>query len=135
MFSPSVRSSKLRNVLLVGATVLPVVVRAQGGALPGRVALGERAPTILSTLATADVARAAGPRMAFVGVIRLTFSPRAIETRMRSAPHVGMGSTLALVGAGVASLVVGLLVGGDAGTVLAVSGGAISFVGLYRYLR
>jgi hypothetical protein len=39
------------------------------------------------------------------------------------------------MGAGAAALIVGLVIGGDAGKVVAIGGGAMGIVGLYRYLR
>lgn len=48
---------------------------------------------------------------------------------------VSVGSNLALMGVGAAAVVVGLLVGGDGGTAIAVGGGVIGLIGLYRYLR
>lgn len=45
----------------------------------------------------------------------------------------GQGRTLMIVG--VASILVGAIVGGDAGTVFMVGGGVIGLYGLYSYLR
>jgi hypothetical protein len=49
--------------------------------------------------------------------------------------NVNAGPNLALMGAGAAAIVIGLLIGGDGGTALAVGGGVVGLVGLYRYLR
>jgi len=46
-----------------------------------------------------------------------------------------MGSNLAMMGVGAAAVVIGLMVGGDGGTILALGGGVVGLVGLYRYLR
>jgi hypothetical protein len=40
-----------------------------------------------------------------------------------------------MMGVGLAGIVVGSIIGGDSGTVIAVSGGVIGLFGLYRYLR
>jgi hypothetical protein len=48
---------------------------------------------------------------------------------------MGAGTNLALMGVGAAGVVIGLLVGGDGGTIIALSSGVIGLVGLYRYLR
>lgn len=42
---------------------------------------------------------------------------------------------VAWMAVGGAALAVGLLIGGDAGTIIAVSGGVIGLVGLFRYLQ
>jgi len=51
------------------------------------------------------------------------------------ATNGGHGSSLALMGVGGAAVVVGLLVGGDGGAAVAIGGGVLGLVGLYRYLR
>jgi hypothetical protein len=51
------------------------------------------------------------------------------------SPRTERGSDLALMGVGGAAVVVGLLVGGDAGAAVAIGGGAVGLIGLYRYLR
>jgi hypothetical protein len=85
--------------------------------------------------AIADVAVTAGQRVTSAGVTKPASTQRSFGAPKRDEPHVGMGANLALVVAGVATVVIGLLVGGDAGNVIAITGGVISFVGLYRYLR
>jgi hypothetical protein len=40
-----------------------------------------------------------------------------------------------MMGVGAAGVVVGLLIGGDGGTMLALGGGVVGLLGLYRYLR
>jgi hypothetical protein len=40
-----------------------------------------------------------------------------------------------MMGVGVAAIVVGSLIGGDSGTIIAIGGGVIGLFGLYRYLR
>jgi len=39
------------------------------------------------------------------------------------------------MGAGAAAIIVGLMIGGDGGTIVAISGGVIGLVGLFRYIR
>lgn len=45
------------------------------------------------------------------------------------------GPNVALMAVGGAALVTGLIIGGDAGTVVAITGGTIGLVGLYRFVR
>jgi hypothetical protein len=51
------------------------------------------------------------------------------------SPRASHGSNVALIGVGAAAVVVGLLVGGDAGAAVAIGGGVVGLIGLYRYLR
>lgn len=67
--------------------------------------------------------------MAPLTVTSLDAVPAVFATRQRTSHNV----TLMIVGG--AGLVVGSLVGGDAGTVIMIGGGAVLLVGLYRYLR
>jgi hypothetical protein len=53
----------------------------------------------------------------------------AVQDRARGNTHVAM------MGVGAAAVVVGLIIGGDNGTIIATVGGVIGLVGLYRYLR
>jgi hypothetical protein len=48
---------------------------------------------------------------------------------------LNVGTNVALMTVGVAAIGVGLLIGGDAGTVVAVAGGGIALLGLYRFVR
>jgi len=40
-----------------------------------------------------------------------------------------------MIGVGAATVGLGLMIGGEGGTIVAISGGVIGLVGLYRYLR
>lgn len=85
----------------------------------------------------ADVAapsRGAGPTMeaARVGVTQQT------STELRPAAQArrrGMGQPVALMVVGGAALLTGLIIGGDAGTVIAVGGALVGLYGLYEYLQ
>jgi hypothetical protein len=45
------------------------------------------------------------------------------------------GTDVALMAVGATAVVVGLLLGGEAGTIVAVTGGVIGLVGVFRYVR
>lgn len=85
----------------------------------------------------ADVAapaRIAGPTVdaARAGVSHQT-SP---ELRMAAAPRRGgYGQPVALMVVGGAALLTGLIIGGSAGTVIAVGGALVGLYGLYEYLQ
>lgn len=75
-----------------------------------------------------------GPRANPVALTART-SVRDTDLDRLSDDNVNAGPNLALMGAGAAGIVIGLLIGGDGGTALAVGGGVVGLVGLYRYLR
>ena len=76
----------------------------------------------------------AGPTMdnARVGVAPATVSA---EPAAAGATQVRAGQSVALMAVGGAALVLGLIIGGSAGTVLAVGGAVIGLLGLYQFLR
>jgi hypothetical protein len=79
-------------------------------------------------------ARTSGPTVdaARAGVSHQT-SP---ELRMAAAPRRGgYGQPVALMVVGGAALLTGLIIGGDAGTVIAVGGALVGLYGLYEYLQ
>ncbi|NUS46007.1 MAG: hypothetical protein HOQ15_00230 [Gemmatimonadaceae bacterium] len=57
------------------------------------------------------------------------------DTDAAPAPRGGYGQPVALMVVGGAALVVGLIIGGGAGTAIAVGGAVAGLVGLYQYLQ
>lgn len=135
MSARSIRSSMLFAALFAGAAVCPAALHAQQGAVADRGITADQVSTVVTVAGATDVASTAGPRVASAGVTKPASAQPSLGLQPKDEPHVGMGANLALMGAGVATVVVGLLVGGNAGTVIALTGGVLSFVGLYRYLR
>jgi hypothetical protein len=86
------------------------------------------------TAGVASTAALSGPRVVQGGVLNQSLAPAPFEVP-QPRDRVGAGSNLALMGVGLAALIIGLTIDGDAGTVIAVSGGVLGLVGLYRYLR
>jgi hypothetical protein len=85
----------------------------------------------------ADVAapaRATGPTVdaARSGVTRQTTSELRPAAQTRRA---GLGQPVALMVVGGAALLAGLIIGGGAGTVIAVGGALVGLYGLYEYLQ
>ncbi|HEV8365105.1 MAG TPA: hypothetical protein VGQ52_16435, partial [Gemmatimonadaceae bacterium] len=70
-----------------------------------------------------------------VGITRRQADALGLGDPQGQGAHIGAGSNLALMGTGGAGVVVGLLVGGSGGTAIALGGGILGLVGLYRYLR
>jgi hypothetical protein len=124
MISYLFRSSAVLAILFVGATALPSSLRAQLSAVADRDTAAQSSPA----------PPAAGPRIAPAGVTRLA-APIDLARSPRENDGVHAGSDLAMMGVGGAAVVIGLLIGGDVGTVVAISGGVFGLIGLYRYLR
>lgn len=154
-------SLALRGVAAVAACVLTITVSASSMAaqrapadsqpalhLAPHLAPRDATPDVVLVDVVAPVARNAsraipvpaevalsGPRLAPVGLQAAALAQVSAPADADRDKNVSVGSNLALMGVGAAALVVGLLVGGDSGTVIAVGGGVIGLVGLYRYLR
>ena len=127
-------SVALLATLLIGAALLPSPLLAQ------RNATSDSGFTVLkSSLAmpvamlTAHAAPAA--RRVPVGITRRQADALGLGDPQGQGAHIGAGSNLALMGTGGAGVIVGLLVGGNGGTAIALGGGILGLVGLYRYLR
>ena len=99
----------------------------------GAVRTAEATP--LSRVSNVDSLPAAGPRIVRAGIS----APVAIRSGLMSPQgrddNIGAGRNVAMMGVGVAAIIVGSLIGGDGGTIIAIGGGVIGLVGLYRYLR
>lgn len=82
-------------------------------------------------------APAATPSMARADVAGIQVRHDAADahtvTTAASGLHEGQGAALMVVGG--AALVAGLLIGGDAGSAVAIGGLAVGLVGLYQYVR
>lgn len=150
-------SLALRGVAAVAACVLTITVsassmaaqRAPADSQPAlHLAPRDATPDVVLVDVVAPVARNAsraipvpaevalsGPRLAPVGLQAAALTQASSPADVDRDRNVSVGSNLALMGVGAAAPVVGLLVGGDSGTVIAVGGGVIGLVGLYRYLR
>jgi hypothetical protein len=83
----------------------------------------------------ADSVRVAGPTVdaARVGVSE----PRSQDLKITTAAprRAGYGQPVALMVVGGAALLTGLIIGGDAGTVIAVGGALVGLYGLYEFLQ
>lgn len=96
------------------------------GAVPA-IALAEGAGEPVNGVPTMDNAR--------VGVAPASVAPGAEPAGAGAAMQVGAGQSVALMAVGGAALVLGLIIGGSAGTVLAVGGAVLGLLGLYQFLR
>lgn len=118
----------------------PFLVPALFGGLVAVAALTPR--PLLAQLATTPAMTASTPS----AVERLRVGPVAAPVAVHAPTaqtalvvttdaHMGAGQNVALMGVGGAALIVGLIVGGGAGTAIAVGGGIVGLYGLYRYLQ
>lgn len=117
-----------RSLLLLAAALL-IPTLAQSQAI---------APVLASPSAALaeSVPSASGPRAMQAGVTRAHLESSSLA-QISLAPDPGPASRrdVAWMVVGGAGLVVGSIVGGDAGTIIMVSGGVIGLVGLFRWLR
>lgn len=138
MFSCTFKPTALLVTLLVGATLLPLSLRAQRSSATDS-GLTRPHTTLLATpalVATADAASApVQQRVSPVGITRRQATALGLGDPQHQRGNLGAGSNLALMGTGGAGVVIGLLVGGNGGTAIALGGGIVGLVGLYRYLR
>lgn len=129
MFSNIRRSFLLGSLLIVGAVTVPSSGHAQS--LRGAEQVLADSTRTAESLVVADAG--VGPRVVQAGI--LTHERVGAPLVPQPRDQVRAGSNLALMGVGVTALILGLVIGDDAGTVIAIGGGAIGLVGLYRYLR
>jgi hypothetical protein len=133
----SFRSAVLLAALLLGAATVPLSLSAQQRAIDDR---GSPAPQTLlvATAASIDTSRAssaAGPRIAPVGFSRRVAASSPAPARPIEDTSRGNNRNVAMMGVGAAALGLGLIIGGQGGTIVALTGGVVGLVGLYRYLR
>jgi hypothetical protein len=92
-------------------------------------------PSLARTAAPAADSARVGPT---VDAARVAASePRSQELSVSSAAQrrAGFGQPVALMVVGGAALLAGLIIGDDAGTVIAVGGALVGLYGLYEYLQ
>ena len=139
LFMRAFQSSVLLTALFVGAAVLPSVLRAQQSTVRD---LGVTAPLASAQEASVpetspEPVTAPGPRVGSTG-FTWPVAATPLDTPTPFLPQsrgAGFGSNVALMGVGGAALVVGLMIGGDGGTIVAITGGVVGLVGLYRFLQ
>lgn len=132
------RSFSFVAALIIGATLLPSSLYAQQATAATRDSITVSAMGIRTPMRTiVDSASAAGPRVVRAGVTRPVGESltRITPSQSGGGAHVGAGSNVAMMGVGAAGIVVGSMIGGNGGTMIAIGGGVIGLVGLFRYLR
>ena len=113
----------LALVLGVAASTTPRSAMAQDAML----APASTAPTVAT-----QTAPTAGPTMQAASVAVRHVAP---TTTAAPARRAGYGQPVALMVVGGAAVLAGLIIGGGAGTAIAVGGAVVGLVGLYQYLQ
>ena len=135
MTSSIARAFTLMAALGAGAALLPSSLIAQQGMTAPRDSTANVTMPAQRTIVD-DTMGAVGPRVVRAGVTapvnRNRFDPASLQ---QSDRRVRAGSDVAMIGVGVAAILVGSIIGGDSGTIIAVGGGVIGLIGLYRFLR
>ena len=131
MFAHSLRTSAL-FALFAGVAVLPSSASAQMSDSSAAVApIAVPAPVADN----AAVTSASGARIAPSGVTtKLQMAPVSLEQNSLAAGE-GLGRNKAMMGVGVAAVVVGLIIGSDIGMLFVIGGALIGLVGLFRHLQ
>ena len=136
MSSRIVRLSAMLALFVAGAVSLPSVVRAQEAAAvaqPVPAASPSAAPVQSAT--ASDAVPAAGPRTSRAGIDKPVPANPLGAAEPQEGAHVGAGTNIALIGVGVAGVIVGLVIGGDGGTIVAAGSAVVGLIGLYRWLK
>jgi hypothetical protein len=93
------------------------------------------APAVVPTSVPAAASTPAGPAMdaAAVGVRHTASAAPSAATA--PARRGGYGQDVALLVVGGAAVLVGLIIGGSAGSAIAIGGAVVGLIGLYQYLQ
>jgi hypothetical protein len=136
MSMQSYRSALLLAALFAGAATFPSSLSAQQGARTDRGSpTTQISPTPLTTpVDTAYADPTAGPRVAPVGFTTHVAASPAGPARPIADSRTD-NRNVAPMGVGAAAVGLGLIIGGNGGTIVAITGGVIGLVALYRYLR
>jgi len=133
----SFRSASLLAALFIGAATFPSSLSAQQATTGDRDRLAAQM-SLYPTSAPVDTGRAAssaGPRIAPAGFTRHAAASLPGPARPIEHSNSGDNRNVAMMGVGAAAVGLGLIIGGEGGTIVAVTGGVVGLVGLYRYLR
>lgn len=137
MIVQSFRSASLLAALFIGAATVPSSLSAQHRAIDDRgssTTLVRMVPAF-ARVDTVQQVSAAGPRVAPVAFTAQAVAPLADPARPIRDSRSSDNTNVATMAVGAAAVGLGLIIGGDGGTIVAVTGGVIGLVGLYRYLR
>lgn len=132
-----------RSPLALYATIAGLVFCVSATSAHAQQALAPRTPIVdvaartSSPLADSTVtdARTAGPTNDAARVAVSHPTSRELKLSAAAQRRAGLGQPIALMVVGGAALLTGLIIGDDAGTVIAVGGALVGLYGLYEYLQ
>jgi len=119
---------KLLASLAFAAALAPVALTAQSS-----VALAPASPAPVVAPAQAQPSAMVRPDVAGIQTKADANAPLVVSSAAAEGLHQGEG--VALMAVGGAGLVAGLLIGGNAGSAVAIGGLAVGLIGLYEYVR
>ena len=123
-------------VLGFGAVLLPSTLVAQVNVTAGPDSVAVRNDASATAPgASVDSLSKPGPRVSRAGFVAPAAIRSGLASPQGSNDNVGAGRNVAMMGVGLAAIVVGSLIGGDGGTIIAIGGGVIGLIGLFHYLR
>ncbi len=135
MSLPMLRLTALLAIACTGAAFAPSPLAAQQARTPTHEETA-LTPVLIAAPSSSGASTLRGPRSVPVGIdMRATTDSSAPVLPPQGGRHMGAGSNVALMGAGAAAVIVGLMIGGNGGTLVAISGGVIGLVGLFRFIR
>lgn len=135
---PSLLTRSLAVIVLgFGAVLLPSTLLAQVDAATGTESAIIRNIDVTSPAPATgiDSLSKPGPRVSRAGFVAPSAVRSSLASPQGSNDNVGAGRNVAMMGVGLAAIVVGSLIGGDGGTIIAIGGGVIGLIGLFHYLR
>lgn len=133
LFARSIALVVIGITTALAASPLQAQVGTAASPDSGAVRTAEATPPSRAT--SVDSLPAAGPRVLRAGITAPVAIRSGLASPQGSEDNVSVGRNVAMMGVGVAAIVVGSLIGGDGGTIIAIGGGVIGLIGLYRYLR
>ena len=114
---------------LVLMSALILVLRAPSGAAQSLTAT----PIAANVTATPVQQQQVGPTIAALTVGVRNVVPATTPTQQRGSAGLGQNEALMIVGG--AAILVGAVVGGDAGDIFMIGGAIVGLYGLYKYLQ
>jgi hypothetical protein len=92
-------------------------------------------PAAAASDSSVTTTRPAGPSADAARVAVSAPTSHELKVSTAAQRRAGLGQPIALMVVGGAGLLTGLIIGGDAGTVIAVGGSLVGLYGLYEYLQ
>jgi hypothetical protein len=124
--------ARIRRIALAALTLVFTLVAA-----PRAGAQQTVTPLSPAHAAPAEQAAPAGPTVdrAVAGARPLARPTSAADAAGAMQSRLGLGQARALMIVGFATVIIGLMIGDDPGTLIAIAGAAVGLYGLYHYLK